>query len=92
MPNDSGTRVWSEGRINAIRTCLICLRAAFSGRILPFTDTTAVLCAALHVPKARSDRDAMIAATALEHGMHVVARNEADFAETKVKLLNPFLQ
>lgn len=88
----SGTRAWSEGTINAIRTCLIGVRAAFSGRILPFTDTTAVLCAALHVPKARSDRDAMIAATALEHGMHVVARNEADFAETKVKLLNPFLQ
>ena len=76
---------------NAIRTWLTGVRAAFSGRILPFTDTTAVLCAAMHVPNPRSDRDAMIAATALEHGMHVVTRNTADFEETKVKLLNPFL-
>jgi toxin FitB len=76
---------------NAIRTWLTGVRAAFSGRILPFTDTTAVLCAAFHVPNPRSDRDAMIAATALEHGMHVVTCNTADFAETKVKLLNSFL-
>ena len=71
---------------------MIGVRAAFSGRILPFTDTTAMLCAALHVPKARSDREAMIDANALKHGRHGVARNTADFAETKVKLLNPFLQ
>jgi toxin FitB len=76
---------------NAIRAWLTGVRAAFSGRILPFAENTAVLCAALHVPNPRSDRDAMIAATALEHGMHVVTRNTADFAETKVKLLNPFL-
>jgi hypothetical protein len=32
----------------------------------------------------------MIAATALEHGMTVVTRNVADFADTGVKLINPF--
>ena len=57
---------------------------------LPFAGNTAALCAALHVPDPKSDRDAMIAATALEHGMTVVTRNIADFAGTGVKLVDPF--
>jgi hypothetical protein len=79
-PQGSALRVWLAG-----------VRAAFAGRILPFTDNTAMLCAAMHVPNPRSDRDAMIAATALEHGMTVVTRNMADFAGTGVQLLNPFV-
>jgi predicted nucleic acid-binding protein len=47
-------------------------------------------CAALHVPDPRSDRDALIAATALVHRMTVVTRNEADFEATGVSLLNPW--
>jgi toxin FitB len=66
------------------------VRDTFTGRILPFTDNTATLCAAMHVPNPRADRDAMIAATALEHGMSVVTRNVADFAGTGVELVNPF--
>jgi len=76
---------------NALRAWLTGVRAIFAGRILPFTDTTATLCAAMHVPNPRSDRDAMIAATALEHGMTVVTRNVADFIGTGVQLINPFL-
>lgn len=75
---------------SALRAWLAGVRMAFTGRILPFTDTTATLYAALHVPNPRSDRDAMIAATALEHGMTVVTRNVADFAGTGVQLVNPF--
>ena len=66
------------------------MRATFAGRILPFTDNTATLCAAMHVPNPRSDRDAMIAATALERGMTVVTRNVADFVGTGMQLVNPF--
>ena len=76
---------------SALRAWLTGVRATFAGRILPFTDTTAMLCAAMHVPNPRSDRDAMIAATALEHGMTVVTRNVADFTGTGVQLINPFM-
>lgn len=74
----------------ALRAWLTGVRATFAGRILPFTDHTATLCAAMHVPNPRSERDAMIAATAVEHGMTVVTRNVADYAGTGVQLIDPF--
>ena len=74
----------------ALRAWLTGVRATFAGRILPFTDNTATLCAAMHVPRPRPDRDAMIAATAQEHGMAVVTRNVTDFAGTGVQIVNPF--
>ena len=63
---------------------------AFSERILPIDTAVAQCCARLHVPDPRSDRDALIAATALVHGMTVVTRNTNDFVATKVELLNPW--
>jgi predicted nucleic acid-binding protein len=42
------------------------------------------------VPDPRADRDALIAATALVHGMTIVTRNIADFAATQVPLFNPW--
>ena len=47
-------------------------------------------CAALHVPDPRSERDALIAATALVHGMTVVTRNVVDFAPMGVAVFNPW--
>ena len=63
---------------------------AFAGRILAVDTAVAQRCAALHVPDPRSDRDAMIAATALVHGMTVVTRNLADFEPTGVAVLDPW--
>jgi predicted nucleic acid-binding protein len=63
----------------------------FDGRVL-FVDTPVALkSAALHVPNPRPYRDALIAATALVHGMTVVTRNVSDFEPTGVALLNPWL-
>jgi predicted nucleic acid-binding protein len=76
---------------SALRAWLTGVRAAFAGRILPFTEHTAPLCAALQVPNPRAERDAMIAATAIEHGFTVVTRNLPDFNNMGVQLLNPWL-
>ena len=62
----------------------------FSGRILSVDLAVANQCAALHVPDPRSDRDALIAATAIVHGFTVVTRNTKDFRETGVSLINPW--
>lgn len=61
-----------------------------SGRTLPVDLAVAQRCARLHVPDKRSERDALIAATALVHGMAVVTRNEADFKPTGVTVINPW--
>lgn len=63
---------------------------AFSGRVLPVDTDVALRCASLHVPDPRSERDALIAATALVHGMTVVTRNVVDFVGMNVVILNPW--
>lgn len=62
----------------------------FAERTLPIDATVALRCARLHVPDRRSERDALIAATAMVHGMAVVTRNLADFAATGVPLVDPW--
>ncbi|MGC2299810.1 MAG: type II toxin-antitoxin system VapC family toxin [Acidobacteriaceae bacterium] len=63
---------------------------AFEDRIIPVDTVVARRCARLHVPDPHSDRDALIAATALIHGMTVVTRNTAHFEKTGAPLLNPW--
>lgn len=64
---------------------------AFLGRILDVDTAVAQCCAKLHVPDPCSDRDSLIAATALVHGMIVVTRNVDDFISTGVEILNPWI-
>lgn len=63
---------------------------AFAGRILPVDLPVANQCAILHVPDPRSDRDALLAATALTHGMTVATRNVKDFRATGVPFVDPW--
>jgi hypothetical protein len=63
---------------------------AFSDRIIAIDVAIAQCCAKLHVPNPRSDRDAIIAASALVHGMTVVTRNVKDFEPMGVEILNPW--
>jgi toxin FitB len=64
----------------------------FTGRILNIDSAVAQRCAASHVPDPRADRDALIAATALVHGMTVVTRNVADFESTGVAMIDPWAE
>jgi len=71
------------------------LRARFAGRILPIdfpvADRWGVLAAtAKKEGKALSTIDGLLAATAFEHNLTVVSRNDSDFAPTQVRVLNPW--
>ena len=62
----------------------------FRERTLPVDTAVALKCARLHVPDPRAERDALIAATAMVHGMTVVTGNLADFEATGVTLIDPW--
>ena len=62
----------------------------FRERTLPIDAAVALKCARLHVPDPRAERDALIAATAIVHGMTVVTGNLADFEATGVALIDPW--
>jgi predicted nucleic acid-binding protein len=63
---------------------------AFAGRVLSVDTVVAQCCARLHVPDRRAERNALIAATAIVHGMTVVTRNIADFEPTGVTTFDPW--
>lgn len=64
---------------------------AFEDRLLPVNADIARQAAALHVPDPASFRDALIAATAVHHGMTVVTRNTKDFDRfSDVAATNPW--
>lgn len=62
----------------------------FMERTLPIDAAVAIKCARLHVPDPRAERDALIAATAIVHGMTVVTGNVTDFKATGVAVFNPW--
>ena len=73
-------RAWMDGHV----------LSTFAGRVLAIDTAVALRCAALHVPDPRSDRDALIAATAIVHGMTVVTRNVSDFQPMGITVVNPW--
>ncbi|SAI47164.1 plasmid stability protein [Bordetella ansorpii] len=83
-------RLERTGQGTQLRAWFNGLRNTFQGRVLPFAEQAALLCANMHVPDPKSYRDAMIASIALEHGFVVVTRNTEDFLGTGVRLLNPW--
>ena len=73
-------RHWLDGQVTT----------TYEHRTLPLTRAVALVCASLHIPDPKSERDAWIAATAIDAGLVLVTRNTEDFAEMGVELINPF--
>jgi len=67
------------------------VRPEFAGRIIPIDDAVATRCAHLHIPDRRNEVDALIAATAIIHGLTVVTRNVKDFEGTGAIIVDPWL-
>lgn len=64
---------------------------AFDARVLPVDAVVARTAAGLHVPDPAPVEDALIAATALVHGMAVVTRNAVDFERFgRLEVVNPW--
>ncbi|MGO1545092.1 MAG: type II toxin-antitoxin system VapC family toxin [Gulosibacter sp.] len=66
------------------------VRPMFGDRILPVDERTAITAAALHIPNPLPEMDALIAATALVHGLTLVTRNTRVFQQIDVRLLSPW--
>ncbi len=62
----------------------------YENRTLPLSRSVALICAGLHIPDPKSERDAWIAAIAIEAELILVTRNVVDFAGIGVGLINPF--
>jgi toxin FitB len=67
------------------------IKRVFRDRTLPVDTTVAETCARMHAIRPRPYRDALIAATAVVHGLTVITRNTDDFSETGAKVFNPWL-
>ncbi len=71
------------------------IRQEFSGRILPFTDDTAVRHGQLAAARRQAGqpietKDAMIAAICLHQGATLATRNVRDFGGLDLTIVNPF--
>ncbi|TDK29845.1 type II toxin-antitoxin system VapC family toxin [Rhizobium deserti] len=76
----SRLRGWMDSRV----------RPEFAERIISINEAIATRCAHLHIPDRRNEADALIAATAIVHGLAVVTRNIQDFQRTGVVLVDPW--
>jgi toxin FitB len=66
------------------------LKSQFRGRFLDVDLEIAERCAALHIPDPQPEIDALIAATAIVKRLTLVTRNERDFANMPVAVINPW--
>ncbi|MGI8399345.1 type II toxin-antitoxin system VapC family toxin [Agrobacterium deltaense] len=76
----SRLRTWMDSRV----------RPEFAERMISIDEAIATRCVHLHIPDRRNEADALIAATAIVHGLVVVTRNIHDFQGTGVVLVDPW--
>ncbi|MGR6430096.1 PIN domain-containing protein [Rhizobium sp. PAMB 3182] len=75
-----GLRRWLEETVVSV----------FNARILPVDEQVARICAGLHIPDRKPERDALIGATAIAAGFTLVTRNVRDFEGMPLNLINPW--
>jgi toxin FitB len=63
---------------------------AFDDRILPLDSTVARIAAGLQASSAKSERTALVAATALTHKLSIVTGQGQEFSGTGAKVLDPW--
>ncbi len=66
------------------------LRHDHGSRILPITDRVALAWGRLAAERPRATADGLIAATAAFYSKILVTRNVADFADTRIPIVNPW--
>ena len=66
------------------------IREEFRGKFLPVSEAVAMESGRIAAIRTRDVHDCQIAATAIVHGLAVVTRNVADFADLPVAVINPW--
>jgi toxin FitB len=67
------------------------VKSAFADRVIDINLQIAEYCSHLMDKRTRSMADSLIASTAHVYGLTLVSRNTADFNDTGISLLNPWL-
>jgi toxin FitB len=75
---------------SVLRTWFSIVLSTFRDRILIVDTAIAQRCAYLQTLRSRDFLDTVIAATAYVHNIPVVTRNVSDFADTDVRIINPW--
>ncbi|MEQ9642593.1 MAG: type II toxin-antitoxin system VapC family toxin [Alphaproteobacteria bacterium] len=83
-------RARDAAQASALEQWLHRLRRSFAGRILAIDDGTIDLWGQITARRPYPAIDALIAATAMRHGLTMVTRNVKDVGDIGVGILNPF--
>ena len=83
-------RTTKPGKARELAGWLNALRDDCQDRILTVTEDIAREWGRIAARRPRGDIDSLIAATAVVHGLTVVTRNVADFADTGAAVINPW--
>ncbi len=95
---DKGIALLPDGqRKEALLQWFTTIEHEYAERLLPITTETAAIWGKI-TAKAQQEgfiihaSDGLIAATALQHGLHLMTRNVKDFEPTHVMLINPWIK